>query len=80
MLAQLIAAGVFLAVMGLMVAALTRAVKRGGEKEAEAEAKEATIEAITRANEGAAEAVRDLRKGESPAKVKAKNDAKWGRK
>lgn len=65
---------------GLMVVALTRAAKRGGKMEADLEAKEATIEAIARANEGAAEAVSDLRKGEAPAKVKAKNDAKWRRK
>lgn len=66
-------------VLGLVLAVLTFGAwqRRQEAKDAKAEANEATIEAVFRANEGAAEAVSDLRKGETPAQVKAKNDAKW---
>lgn len=65
----------------LAIAVLLWAVIRGGKREVQAEARadqaEATVEAVHRANEGAAEAVSDLRKGDTPARIKARNDAKW---
>lgn len=78
MLVQLLTAAGVLAVIGGMVWVLLRAARRGGEMESDLEFRKSTIEAIARANEGATEAVTGLRKGETPAQVKAKNDAKWG--
>ncbi len=60
---QLIAAGIILAVIGLMVFALTRAAKRGGEMEERAEtearravATEAAVETDRKATERMADA------------------------
>lgn len=68
----------------LVIAVLVWAVIRGGKREVEAETRaeraEATVEALHRANEGAHEAVTDLRKGKTPAEIVAGNSKKWGRK
>ena len=66
-----------------VIAVLLWAVIRGGKREAEAETRaeqaEATVEALHRANEGRNEAVSDLRKGKTPAQVKAGNDDRWSK-
>lgn len=72
-------------IAGVALAVLTFGAwqRRQGAQAAKAKARadqaEATVEALHRANEGRNEAVTDLRKGKSPAQVKAGNDAKWGK-
>ena len=66
-----------------VIAVLLWAVIRGGKREVKAETRaeraEATVEALHRANEGAHEAVTDLRKGKTPAEIVAANSKKWGK-
>lgn len=75
----LAAMGLLCLLAAVVVLAAVRAAGRAAREEERADQAEATVEALHRANEGRAEAVTDLRKGKTPAQVKAGNDAKWGK-
>lgn len=71
--------GVICFAIAFIVWAALRASSRAAREEERADQAEATVEALHRANEGAQEAVTDLRKGKTPAEVKAANDKRWAK-
>lgn len=66
-------------VLALVLAVLTFGAwqRRQGQKALKGRQAEATLKAVQKGAEGAAEAVADIKAGKTPQEVKESNDARW---